>query len=100
MKMDMVKELEDLICWFENEFVDYYLTLRESSERDIWESLLEMHLVSVNYALTAAKLVQSGSFKAKALNDEAQAFIKSTYADFFELLPEQAFMGRSGMTPK
>ncbi|MDO9304433.1 MAG: hypothetical protein Q7T77_03840 [Sulfuricurvum sp.] len=94
MKMDMVKEFEDFIYWLKNEFVDYYLTLRDSSERGIWESLLEMHLKSANYALAAAKLVQSGSFEIKALNDEAEAFIKSTYSDFFELLPEQAFIGR------
>ncbi len=90
----MVKELEDLIYWLENEFVDHYLKDRDSSQRGMWEVMLKMHLENVNYALAAAKLVQSGSFETKAQNDEAEAFAKSIYADFFELLPEQAFIGR------
>lgn len=94
MKMDMVKEFEDLIYWFENEYVEYYLKSSDSSQRGMWEAILEMHLESANYALAAAKLVQSGSFETKTQNDEAEAFAKSIYADFFELLPEQAFIGR------
>lgn len=92
MKMNMLKEFQNIIDYLENVFPGGLEV--EDLNDPVWEDLKSMHLMNAKRMLEIATVLEAGALTSPATISEAESILGEVYSNFFTVLPDMAFTKR------